>query len=228
MLLYILFIVFATLMSGISFAFIIGGLIKKKQAVWITSLVAFVVFSLLTVFAIVTYISESIDYMGSEEFQEGTRKQAENWGKNIGNTVSGAAQGLESSLDEEAIANLAEKSAVIAGKGIESMSKGFDETLGATMIYADTSVENAGIVIGRAEEVNHPEREKYNFGLYLEFQSAFEGTLRLTAYDSKGAKMANSELEIQQEAGDEKTFIFPFEYFEPGVSGYCILTDVTK
>jgi|ERR1043165_4165379 hypothetical protein len=224
MLLYLLAVVLCGLLTLISIGLFIGGLVKKKQNLWIGSLIAFVVFTLLTVTTAYTYTKKAIDYMGSNEFQSETKKTAENMGKTWGNTVSGTAQGLEATLDEEAIAKLANKSGKIMGKGVTALSSGLDETAGHTTIFADESVDKVGITVGRAEEISG--KESKNYGLYLEFKNDFDGTLRLTAYDSKGNKMDNSEIEVKEKAGKAKVCAFKFQYFTPGLSGYCILTKI--
>ena len=221
MILYLLLIVFSVLMTLIAFGLTIGGLIKKKKKVWIGSLASFVVFSLLAVFSIVIYAKESINYMGSDEFQEETRKKAENMGKTWGNTVSGTAQGLEATLDDEVIAKLANKGATIVGKGVKAVSTGLDETVGKMTVFPDESLATAGITIGRAEHLL--DTAKYSFGLFLEFEKDFSGTLILTAYDSEGLKMDITELKVTEQAGKSRVHIFGFNHFQPGLSGYCIL-----
>ena len=221
MILYLLLIVFSVLMTLIAFGLTIGGLIKKKKKVWIGSLASFVVFSLLAVFSIVVYAKESINYMGSDEFQAETKKKAENMGKTWGNTVSGTAQGLEATLDDEVIAKLANKGANIVGKSVKAVSTGLDETVGKTTVFPDESLMFAGITIGRAEQLL--DSAKYSFGLFLEFEKDFSGTLILTAYDSEGLKMDITELVITEQAGKSRVHIFGFDYFQPGLSGYCIL-----
>lgn len=222
MILYLLLIVFAGLMTLIAIGLTIGGLVKKKQKLWIGSLIGFVFFALLTVFSAYTYIKESINYMGTDEFQAETKKKAENLGKTWGNTVSGTAQGLEATLDDEAIAKLANKGAKIVGKGVTAVATGLDETAGKTTVFADESVDKTGVTIGRAEQIT--DSTKYSFGLFLEFKKDFDGKLILTAYDSKGLKQDNSELTIKEKAGKAKVYVFQFDYFQPGLSGYCILT----
>lgn len=222
MILYLLLIVFAGLMTLIAIGLTIGGLVKKKQKLWIGSLVGFVFFALLTVFSAYTYIKASINYMGTDEFQAETKKKAENLGKTWGNTVSGTAQGLEATLDDEAIAKLANKGAKIVGKGVKAVATGLDETTGKTTVFSDESVDKTGITIGRAEQIT--DSTKYSFGLFLEFKNDFDGKLILTSYDSKGLKQDNSELTIKQKAGKAKVYVFQFDYFQPGLSGYCILT----
>lgn len=222
MTLYLLLCVFAILLTIISLGLTIGGLIKKRRALWIGSLSAFVFLTLFSVFSIVTYIKKSIDYMGSDEFQEETKKSASNWGKNIGNTVSGAVEGLESTLDDKAIAKLAEKGGVILGSGVKAISTGVEESIGKQTVYADKEIEKIGINIGRAEWL--ADSTKYSFGLYLEFENDFDGKLRLTAFDREGKKVDNSEMKINQKAGQDKIFVFQFEYLKPAQGEYCILS----
>ena len=224
MLLYLLLAIFLGLLTLIALALTIGGLVKKKQKLWIGSLVAFVFLTLLTVTAVYTYVKQTINYMDSDEFQAEAKKKAESLGKTWGNTVSGTAQGLEATLDDDAIAKLANKGGKIAGKGVKAMASGLDETAGKTTIFADEAVDKSGISVGRAEEVSDSVNNSY--GLYLEFKNEFDGKLRLTAYDSKGTKMDNAELEIKEKAGKAKVYVFHFAYFKPGLSGYCILTKV--
>lgn len=221
MILYLLLIVFSVLMTLIAFGLTIGGLIKKKRKVWIGSLASFVAFSLLAVFSIVIYAKESINYMGSDEFQAETKKKAENMGKTWGNTVSGTAQGLEATLDDEAIAKLANKGATIVGKGVKAVATGLDETVGKTTMFPDESLAAAGISIGRAEQIL--DSANYSFGLFLEFERDFSGSLVLTAYDSEGKKQDISIMTLTEKAGKAKVYVFGFDYFQPGVSGYCIL-----
>lgn len=224
MLIYILILVFAGLLCFISLAFLIAGLVKSNRKLWVPGLIGFVLFFLFTVAAGYTYAKKQIEYVSSDEFQEETRKAAENWGKNIGNTASGAAEGIASSLDEEAIGKLAEKSGKILGDGVKSMSKGMDESIGKVLIYPDSILSTNGIELGRAEQTYSPE-DGYQFGVFLEFKSQFNGKLKLTAYDSEGLKMDVATVELDKEQGDEGVELFKFEHFKPGKSGYCILSE---
>lgn len=220
MIIYILFVVFSILMTLIALGFVIGGLIKKKHKIWLSALAGFVVFIMLSVVSIFVYFKETIEYMGSVEFQSETKKKAENLGKTWGNTVSGTTQGLEATLDDDAIARLAYKGSKIVGKGIKAVTNGIDETLVKTTIFADESIEQAGIDIGRAEKIVG---SKYSFGLFLEFKNAFNGKLVLTAYDSEGKKQDQSELITKVNAGDAGIYTFKFENFSSGLNGYCVL-----
>jgi hypothetical protein len=207
------------LMTILSFAFAIGGLIKKKRPVWITSLVLFVTFVMLAVFSVVIYAKKSIDYIGSEEFQEETRKKAENMGKTWGNTVSGTAQGLEASLNDTAISKLANKGSKIIGSGIKSIASGMDITVNKTVIYSDESLKEAEIVVGRAETFKNSD----SLALFIEFRKAYNGALVLTSYDKEDLQVDNSTIQVNAIAGDANVYIFKFKHFQPGLSNYCIL-----
>lgn len=215
--------VLSVLLTLIAFGFALYGALKSKKPILVRSLIAFVVLCLVSTFAIYTYVKEQVAYMGSDEFQEETRKTAENMGKKLGNTISGVADGLESSLDEDAIERMAEKGARIMGKGIEASSKGFDETIGKTTVYLDESADKLGIKVGRAERLT--DSIMPSFALYLEFTQDVNTTLKLTAFDSEGKKMDNTTLDINAAKGDEKIHVFSFEYLNPGLSGYCVLAE---
>ncbi len=217
----ILLIVFSILMVIISIGMIIGGLVKKNRKLLIVSLSSLVIFILLTVFSIANSIKRTVDYMGTEEFQTEAKEKAENLGKTWGNTVSGTAKGLNETLDEEEILKLANKSSKIVGEGIKIVAAGFDETIGKTKIFSDESIDKAGILVGRAERIK--DSLTHSFGLFLEFNSDFDGELVLTAYDNEGLKMDISEIDLKEKAGQAKVCVFQFKYFEPGLSGYCIL-----
>jgi hypothetical protein len=222
MILYILLIVFSILVALIALGLTIGGLVKKKRNLWIGSLATFVVFSLVTVFAIYTYVKETVNYMGSDAFQAETKKKAENMGKTWGNTVSGVSKGLNETLDDEAIAGLAKKSGTILGKGVQAFSTGLDETVGTTKVFADSLVNTMGIDIGRAELLL--DAAKYSVGLYIASKNNVDSKFVLTAYDSKGVPQDNATLAIKQQAGKAQVHVFTFAYLKPGPSGYCILT----
>ena len=66
--------------------------------------------------------------------------------------------------------------------------------------------------------------KSHKFGVFLEFKDDFKGNLSLTAFDSKGLKQDVSELKVEEKAGKAKVYLFKFEYFEPGLSGYCVIT----
>lgn len=162
--------------------------------------------------------------MATDEFQEETKKSASNWGKNIGNTVSGAAEGLEATLNNKSITKLAEKSGIILGGGIKAISKGLEESIDKQKVFADKEIEKDGIYIGRAEWIASSADKKSSFTLYLEFKKDFKGSLKLTVYDNDGKKIDNAIIEVDEKSGEEKLFVFDFSYLDPTLSEYCILT----
>ena len=154
------------------------------------------------------------------------QKAASNWGKNIGNTVSGAAEGLESTLDEDIIAKFAKKSGIILGSIVEAISSGVEETLGKQKVYADKKIEKNGITIGRAEML--VDSVKYSYGVFLEFKKDYKGKLKLTAFDVDGKKIDKAVVDIDQKSGQDRVFVFEFEYLKPAQSEYSILSGVEE
>ena len=219
----IMLIALTILLSLIAIGFTIGGLIKNKKKVWITSLILTVVFIMTTVFSIAVYIKRKAEYLTSEEFQEETRKSAEQLGRTWGNTVSGTAKGLEESIDDDAILKLASKGAKLLGNGVKVVAAGFDETTAKTKIFSDESISLKGISVGRAELLE--DSVKISYGLFLDFSEDYEGTLELTAYDNEGLKMDHTMMEFNEKKGAAKVHVFQFDYFKPGLNGYCILKE---
>ena len=196
------------------------GFIKKRRTLAFSSVGAAALLTLAGIALAYTYVKKSIAYVASDEFQKETRDKAKGVGKTWGSTVSGVSEGLSSTLDDEAIARLANKSAVITGKVIKASSAGLDSTIRKTSITTDKSVQDAGLVVGRAEENIRSGR---NIGLFIDFNRAFSGKLKLTAYDAQGAKMDVSEVSLKEDAGTGHMVVFDYQYLTPGLSGYCIL-----
>lgn len=221
---YLLFSVLCILLTLIALGFIIGGLVKGYKKVWGIALGAFVFLSIVSVYSLVLYGKKTIDYLGSEEFHEQTKKTGNNLGAQVGNTVSGFSEGLESSLDEQTIIKLANKGGIILGSGVDAISDGLDETLGKQKIFPSENIEEKGIKIGRAQWVEG--KSKYNLNLYLEFKKDFNEQIKLTAYDKEGLKIDNSEIEANYKKGDEKVNTFGFDYLNGGQAEYFILSAI--
>ena len=200
----------------------VWGLIQKKKTLWVSALVAFGVVGVLAGTLTVLLVKKSVDYLDSDEFGADTRATATAVGAAAGRTVSGAAQGLGAGLDDAALEKLARKGGTLVGRGVKAAAAGLDETAGKTTVFADESLAAAGIGLGRAQEL--PDSARYRFGLFLDFRQDFNGTLLLTAYDSKGLKMDNAAVAVEAKAGAAKVYVFAFQYFQPGLSGYCVLS----
>ena len=219
---YLLLLVFCILVTVLFLGITIFGLVKKRKKLVLISLSIFFTFVLLTVYCAYSYVKKSIDYAATDEFQSEVKKKAENVGKTYGNTVSGTVKGLDETLDADAIAKLANKTAVITGKVVKATSAGLDSTVGQTSIVSDKSALDAGIEIGRA--LQNAEGSVNNIGLYLDFKTNFKGTLRLTSFDQKATKMDAVEVKVDEKAGVGKVVVFKFKFAPPGLNGYCILS----
>ncbi len=198
---YLLLLVFSILMVLIGCGLTIAGIIKNNQKLWIISLCGVVVFSLLATYSFYSTIKTAVDCTDTECVTEEVEYKTST-----------------SPLSEDIVERMAEKSGKIVGKGIKAFASGIDESTGKTLIFKDESIEKSGISIGRAEQMSN------SVGLFLEFANDFEGKLCLSAYDSEGVKQNISELEINAKTGSAKIYTFPFEYFNPDLTGYCILS----
>jgi hypothetical protein len=223
---YIVGVTFLGMICLISLAFFVVGLFKKMSRMWIISLVVFVFGVLGTVYTSLKMVQHSVDYVGSDAFQEDTRRKYEGIGKQFGNAVTSAAKGVEETLDEKVMAALIGKGARIIGGGIKASAAAFDKDLRKTTIFPDEGLEDLGIQVGRAERLT--DSVGHTYGLYLTFQQSFEGELTLTSFDSEGRKMDVSKAQAKHLGGDEKVYHFSFLHFPPGISGYCILKGTPK
>ncbi|MCG8696630.1 MAG: hypothetical protein MI922_01140 [Bacteroidales bacterium] len=224
MILKVLLIVFTGILALVALGVTIGGLVKKKKGLWIGSLIGFVVCCMCFAWTVAWTVKSSVEYIATDEFQEKTKKSAEAMGKAWGNTVSSTAKGLEETLDEEALLKLAGTTTRIVGKGVKVVAKNIDETFGSVTVFTDESIDNSGIQLGRAQRIK--DSANYSFGLYLEFAKDFDGELQLTAFDTDGNKRDRTTMQLTANAGDNKVQVFTFEYFKPGMNGYCILSEV--
>jgi hypothetical protein len=122
MILYILLIIAFGLVILVSIGTLIFGLIKKRKNILITAAILFGVGIIGCVFSGLTYSKKVYDYLKSKEFQEDANKGSELIGQTVGSVSSGLSKGLSTTLDDEAISNLAKKSATILGKSIKTMA----------------------------------------------------------------------------------------------------------
>jgi len=137
MILYILLIVAFGLVILVSIGTLIFGLIKKRKNILITAAILFVVGVIGCVFSGLTYSKKVYDYVKSKEFQDDAKKGSEIVGQTVGSVSSGLSKGLSTTLDDEAISNLAKKSATILGKSIKTMASSLDSTIGNKNIFID-------------------------------------------------------------------------------------------
>lgn len=221
MLIYFLLIVVTALLAAMFLGVIVYGIFKKKKRLIITATTIFVVASLVCIFCSYMYVRKSVTYINSEAFQKDVKKGAEFAGQTIGSTVSGVSKGLGTTLDDDDIAAIANKTGTIFGKAIKATASGLDSTL-KTSIFTDTSIANAGFQFGRAEEVFA--NNSHDLGLFISFTKNFKGRLKLFMYDQEGKKMDIAEIPINEKAGIEKVVRFAFSAQHDGITTYYILS----
>lgn len=214
--------IIASLFALISLVFLVIGIVKKKQTTWVIALFALIGFSCFGVYSIYQFAKSSLDYAKSDDFKDHVGNGAKEIGEIIGEAASGGAEGLSSTLDEEAIDQLARKGGRIFGDGIRAISDGIDESMVKTIVYMDQSLSTSGIIIGRAETEYDKELIK-KINLFIEYTKEFSGKLTLTSYDSEGLKTDFTYIEITAIKDTKRTESFTLYNKAAGDNGYCIL-----
>ena len=224
MILYILLIVAFGLIILVSIGTLIFGLIKKRKNILITAAILFVVGVIGCVFSGLTYSKKVYDYVKSKEFQDDAKKGSEIVGQTVGSVSSGLSKGLSTTLDDEAISNLAKKSATILGKSIKTMASSLDSTIGNKNIFIDQNLADAGFELGRADEQYNSKTN--DLGIFIDYKKDFKGKLKLTNYDQTGKKIDVAEKEINAKAGQEQVGVFSFSHSDLGLTTYYIISKV--
>jgi len=224
MILYILLIVAFGLIILVSIGTLIFGLIKKRKIILITAAILFVVGVIGCVFSGLTYSKKVYDYVKSKEFQDDAKKGSEIVGQTVGSVSSGLSKGLSTTLDDEAISNLAKKSATILGKSIKTMASSLDSTIGNKNIFIDQNLADAGFELGRADEQYNSKTN--DLGIFIDYKKDFKGKLKLTNYDQTGKKIEVAEKEINAKAGQERVEVFSFSHSDLGLTTYYIISKV--
>lgn len=222
MILYILLIVAFGLVILVSIGTLIFGLIKKRKNILITAAILFVVGVIGCVFSGLTYSKKVYDYVKSKEFQDDAKKGSEIVGQTVGSVSSGLSKGLSTTLDDEAISNLAKKSATILGKSIKTMASSLDSTIGNKNIFIDQNLADAGFELGRADE--QYKSKTNDLGIFINYKKDFKGKLKLTNFDQTGKKIDVAEKEINAKAGQEQVEVFSFSHSDLGVTTYYIIS----
>lgn len=222
MILYILLILAFGLIILVSIGTTIFGLIKKRKNVLITAAILFVVGVVGCIFSGLTYSKKVYNYVKSNEFQDDAKKGSEIVGQTVGSVSSGLSKGLSTTLDDEAISNLAKKSATILGKSIKTMASSLDSTIGNKNIFIDQNLADAGLELGRADE--QYKSKTNDMGIFINYKKNFSGKLKLTNYDQTGRKIDVAEIEINVKAGHEQVEVFKFSHSNLGVTTYYIIS----
>lgn len=223
MIFYIILLILFTVIFVISIGTFIAGLIKKKNVLLIIGAVLFVGSIVGGAISGMAYSKEVLNYVKSTEFQKDVNKGSEIVGQTIGSVSSGISKGITSTIDDEAIHELARRSAAILGKSIKTVASGFDSTIGAKNIYVDQSLSDAGFELGRAsEKINANTGE---LKIFITYKKDFKGTLLMTNYDQTGKKIDIAKKEVDVKAGVEKVEVFSFLHSDFGLTTYYILSN---
>lgn len=188
----------------------------------IAAAILFVVGVIGCVFSAINYSKKVYNYVKSDKFQDDARKGSELAGKTVGSVSSGLSKGLSTTLDDDAISNLAKKSATILGKSIKTMASAFDTTIGNKNIFIDQNLADAGFELGRADEQYNSKSN--DLGIFIDYKKGFKGKLKLTNYDQTGKKIDVAEKEIDVKAGQEKVEVFSFLHSDLGLTTYYIIS----
>ncbi len=221
MLLYLILTVSFALLSLVSLGVIIFSLVKKKRNMLKFATVLLIACSACTVISGIMYSKKVLTYVRSGEFQADTRKGTTLVGQTIGSASSGLSDGVANTLDDEAIKNLAGKSASILAKVTKTVASTLDSTIGTKNIFLDQSISETGIELGRATEKYQSTGN--DLQVFISYKKNFKGKLRLTNYDQMGKKLEQVEKAIFSTAGDERVEIFHFPNSEFGITTYFIL-----
>lgn len=222
MILYLLLIIVSGLVVLISIGTLIVGFIKKRRGILVTAVMLFIVGVVGCTFSGLVYSKKAYDYVKSGEFQQDTKKGAEIVGQTVGSVSSGLSKGLSTTLDDEAINNLARKSATILGKSIKTMASSLDTTIGNKNIFIDRNLADAGFEFGRADEKYNSKANELK--IFIDYKKDFKGKLKLTNYDQTGRKIDIAEKEIDAKAGQENVEVFSFPHSDLGLTTYYILS----
>ena len=206
----------------VSIGILIFGLIKKRKNILITAAILFIIGVIGCVYSGLEYSKRLYNYVTSNEFQQDTKKGSEIVGQTVGSVSSGLSKGLSTTLDDEAISNLAKKSATILGKSIKTMASGFDSTIGNKSIFMDQNLTDAGLELGRADE--QYKSKTNDLGIFIDYKKDFKGKLKLTNYDQTAKKIDIAEKEINVQAGQGRVEVFSFSHSDLGLTTYYIIS----
>jgi hypothetical protein len=220
---YLLAIIICSIIAIACVVIAIISIIRKKIGQFVGSVIVFVITCIVGVFSFFQYVVTAIEVVNSNVVQSTISKGAELAGKTAGSVISGGAKGMNQTLDDNAIAALAGKSGTIIGKAIKASAAGWDSTFRPS-IFIDASLANAGLELGRAEELFERKSENAFMSIFITFTKSFKGTLKLVMYDQTGAKMTIAQTEINEKAGAEKLVRFDFPVIHTELTRYYVLS----
>lgn len=224
MILFFFLTVFLALFILVCIGILIFGVVKKRKNIWITAAAFLVVAAIGCICTSIIYSKKVYAYVKSNEFQQDVKKGAELGGQTAGSAASGISKGLSSTIDDEAINNLAKKSASILATSIKTIASTVDSVIGNKNIFIDRSLADEGFELGRASERYGSTAN--DLGIFIEYKKDFKGKLKLANYDQAGKKIDIAENEIIAKAGQEKVEVFSFKHSDLGLTTYYILSKV--
>lgn len=199
------------------------SIIRKKMWLFTGSVIVFVITCIIGAFIIFRFAVKTVNYVAQQDVQSTISKGAELAGKTAGSIISGGAKGMNQTLDDNAIAALAGKSGTIIGKAIKATSSGWDSTFRPS-IFIDASLANAGLELGRAEELYEAKNDDAFMSIFITFTKSINGILKLTMYDQEGKKMTIAQSVINEKAGAEKLIRFDFPIIHTELTRYYVLS----
>jgi len=217
-----LYLIIAGTVHLASVIFLLYVFLTKQQQKKMLALGLFLASGAIAAFCVVSMGRSTVAHILNGGVERDIKKGGELAGRAIGSAASGVSEGLSKSLDDEAIAKLANKTAVIATKSVRAMARGIDSTSKHTTVFMTKETEEAGIaLLGAREGVD---TAKDNVGVFLKFDHAVKGKLVLNVYDSNGDRKDVSEVVVDERAGAERKAVFFFKNNPPLFTGYCILS----
>lgn len=202
---------------------LIFGLIKKRKKVLFAAILFFIIGAIGCVYSGLAYSKKLYHYVAGNRFQQDAQRGSEMIGQTVGSVASGLSKGLSTTLDDEAISDLAKKSAAILGKSIRTMASGFDSTIGNKSIFIDQNLGDAGFELGRATE--QYQSKTNDLGIFIAYKKDFRGKLKLTNYDQTGKKIDVAEKEINAKAGQERVEVFSFSHSDLGLTTFYVISE---
>jgi hypothetical protein len=220
---YLLAIIICGIVAIACVVMAIVSIIKKKVRLFTSSIIVFVISCIAGAYFIFQFTIQTVDYVAKQDVQIVVSKTAEIAGKTAGSVISGGAKGMNQTLDDNAIAALAGKSGTIIGKAIKATAAGLDSTFRPS-ISIDASLANAGLELGRAEELYEGKNDDAFMSIFITFTKSCKGALKLTMYDQEGKKMAIAQTETNEKAGAEKLIRFNFSVIHTELTRYYVLS----
>lgn len=224
-----LLILICGLLTLTSVGFLIGGLIKGNQKIWIAALGGIVVFFTGTALSVSNAVYDTVDYAKekSEEFQEAADRTAREFGQAAGKALSTGLDDLDSTLKNDPFIDMLREGAGNVTEAVLAHPDDPKSKFGPTLVVPDSSVTRRGIrLLNDASLSQGSSSGRYRLSISMEPEKAFDGTLSLHTLDSDSLRTKLDEVPLEAE-GDKVQILTPsfeFEHSGEGWTGFCILS----